>query len=268
MIASTLSNRVPGAVQGCPEKRTRLQGCRPAQPDRRNSPSPPLGGRGRGPRSGKVRWAARRTGTSAPLTLPSPPGRRGERENHSRFEPNFAGKPREKAFPRQPCGAMEMSSRPKLRYVSSCMNSRSAPLVAGGTRFVATNSVSGRMNPKSATGARLRPRSDLQASVGQTLFGDVGAARVEVRELGAAPPSCCRAGSSCCASEFRARPSVRHATRRSPLADRPWWRAARPPRRSPPPCRPPVAARSPRLPADALVSRCRTASPLRHLVSA
>ena len=55
------------------------------------NPSPPVGGRGRGPArvslrptdlirgDGRVRRAAPRTGTSAPLTLPSPPGRRGER---------------------------------------------------------------------------------------------------------------------------------------------------------------------------------------------
>ena len=39
------------------------------------APLRPSGGRGRGPRSGRVRWAAPRTGTSDPLIPPSPPGR-------------------------------------------------------------------------------------------------------------------------------------------------------------------------------------------------
>ena len=40
------------------------------------APLRPSGGRGRDPRSGRVRWAVPRTGWSAPLTQPSPPGRR------------------------------------------------------------------------------------------------------------------------------------------------------------------------------------------------
>ena len=149
-------------MQGCPEKRT---GCKAAAPLNRTAATAPLrpsGGRGRGPRSGKVRWRRREPARRPPSPCP-PPGRR-EREItlvSSQISPANLGN---RLSPGQPCGAMEMSSRPKLRYVSSCMNSRSAPLVAGGTRFVATNSLSGRINPKSATGARLRPRSDLQAS--------------------------------------------------------------------------------------------------------
>src|SRR5271168_2573549 len=45
------------------------------------APLRPSGGRGRDPtrRVGGVRWAAPQIASSAPLTLPSPPGRRGER---------------------------------------------------------------------------------------------------------------------------------------------------------------------------------------------
>src|SRR5260370_42626588 len=43
------------------------------------SPLRPPGGRGRGPRSGRVRCMALLTGLTAPLTQPSRPGRRGER---------------------------------------------------------------------------------------------------------------------------------------------------------------------------------------------
>src|SRR5208282_6425870 len=45
------------------------------------APLRPSGGRGREPSrsDGRVRWAMPRTDASAPLTLPSPPGRRGER---------------------------------------------------------------------------------------------------------------------------------------------------------------------------------------------
>src|SRR6516165_5319332 len=48
---------------------------------RETAPLRPSGGRGRGPtrRVGRVRWPELRTGPPAPLTLPSPPGRRGER---------------------------------------------------------------------------------------------------------------------------------------------------------------------------------------------
>jgi hypothetical protein len=48
---------------------------------RKHAPLRPSGGRGRGPSrsGGRVRWAVSRTGWSATLTLPSPPGRRGER---------------------------------------------------------------------------------------------------------------------------------------------------------------------------------------------
>ena len=48
-------------------------------------PSPPFRGEREGPRSGRVRWAVPRTGLSAPLTLPSPPGQRGERINKRRL---------------------------------------------------------------------------------------------------------------------------------------------------------------------------------------
>src|SRR5437660_6245230 len=84
----------------------------PPRPESR-APLRPSGGRGRGPwrigdappdrrtlaraeRGGRVRWAAPRAGTSAPLTLPSPPGQRGERVKSASFEPNFAGKPSER----------------------------------------------------------------------------------------------------------------------------------------------------------------------------
>ena len=66
------------------------------------APLRPSGGRGRGPRSGRVRWVAPRTGTSAPLTLPSPPARRGERLKSAPFEPNFGGKPSERFSPDSP----------------------------------------------------------------------------------------------------------------------------------------------------------------------
>jgi hypothetical protein len=55
-----------------------------AQFPRTRAPLRPSGGRGRGPRSGKVRWVAPQTGSSAPLTLPSPPGQRGERGKGAR----------------------------------------------------------------------------------------------------------------------------------------------------------------------------------------
>src|SRR5262245_7136854 len=60
------------------------------------APLRPLGGRGRGPGAsahGKVRWATPQTATSALLTLPSPPGRQGEREK----------KRQSSIFPGQPC---------------------------------------------------------------------------------------------------------------------------------------------------------------------
>ncbi len=50
-------------------------GCAPAT----RTPLRPSGGRGRGRRSGRVRWVKSPHSSLAPLTLPSPPGRRGER---------------------------------------------------------------------------------------------------------------------------------------------------------------------------------------------
>jgi adenylate cyclase len=78
----------------------------PSRPESR-APLRPSGGRGRGPRSGRVRWAAPRTGTSAPLTQPSPPGQRGERVKSASFEPNFGGKPSERFSPESPAQAGE-----------------------------------------------------------------------------------------------------------------------------------------------------------------
>jgi adenylate cyclase len=49
----------------------------PSRPESR-APLRPSGGRGRGPRSGRVRWAAPRTGLSAPSPCPLPPAGGGE----------------------------------------------------------------------------------------------------------------------------------------------------------------------------------------------
>ena len=84
----------PPRWQGCPGNLCRLRACGPAEPRAAASPSTaaplrPPGGRGRGPSrvslrptdsirgDGRVRWEL---GSSAPLTLPSPPSQRGERE--------------------------------------------------------------------------------------------------------------------------------------------------------------------------------------------
>jgi TolB-like protein/class 3 adenylate cyclase len=82
----------------------------PPRPESK-APLRPSGGRGRGPRSGRVRWAVLRTGTSAPLTQPSPPGQRGERVKSASFELNFAGKPSERSSPNPPPLAGEGSAR-------------------------------------------------------------------------------------------------------------------------------------------------------------
>jgi len=100
LILPPLARRVPPSpryAQGCPGNRRRLQTYRSAQPNISvirfaRAPLRPSGGRGRGPRSGRVRWTVPRTGSSAPLTLPSPPGRRGERVSRFRFAGNFADK--------------------------------------------------------------------------------------------------------------------------------------------------------------------------------
>src|SRR5712671_2241550 len=55
-----------------------------SQPCKCESPSPPFRGEREGP-ARRVRWAVPRAGSSAPLTLPSPPGRRGERVSRCRF---------------------------------------------------------------------------------------------------------------------------------------------------------------------------------------
>src|SRR6202035_4906060 len=74
----------------------------PASPE---APLRPSGGRGRDPSrvslrpadlirgDGRVRRAAPRTGTSAPFTLPSPPGPRGERVSSARFEAKLGSSP-------------------------------------------------------------------------------------------------------------------------------------------------------------------------------
>jgi hypothetical protein len=69
-------------------------------------PSPPFrgpsGGRGRGPGAkapGRVRWATPLTASSAPLTLPSPPGQRGERVKGGLFGGTW-GQERGLDFPR------------------------------------------------------------------------------------------------------------------------------------------------------------------------
>jgi len=76
---------VPAKAQGCPGNLTPLREYGdfnhrvPGQawdPGER-APLRPSGGRGRGPRSGRVRWAAPGNGPSAPLTLPSPPASGG-----------------------------------------------------------------------------------------------------------------------------------------------------------------------------------------------
>ena len=61
------------------------------------APLRPSGGEREGPtkREGEVGSAANRH--VGPLPLPSPPGQRWEGVNKSRFEPNFAGKPRRPA---------------------------------------------------------------------------------------------------------------------------------------------------------------------------
>jgi TolB-like protein/tetratricopeptide (TPR) repeat protein len=89
----------------------------PKSPPESRAPLRPSGGRGRGPgaqATGRVRWAAPRTGTSASLTPPSPPGRRGERVKSASFEPNFAGKPSDRFSPESPAqaGAAEPPTLP------------------------------------------------------------------------------------------------------------------------------------------------------------
>ena len=114
--------------------RVRPEGPLPKPPRSESTTAPlrPSRGRGRGPwriadappdrrtharaeRGGRVRWAAARTGTSAPLTPPFPPGRRGERVKSASFEPNFAGKPSERFSPDSPAqaGGRSAPSEPK-----------------------------------------------------------------------------------------------------------------------------------------------------------
>ena len=100
-------------AQDCPGKWRPLHDCRSAQPSISvirfaRAPLRPSGGRGRGPRSGRVRWAMPRTGSSTPLTLPSPPGRRGERISKRRLrEISLASFRKDSAriFPGQPCAS-------------------------------------------------------------------------------------------------------------------------------------------------------------------
>jgi general secretion pathway protein K len=68
------------------------------------APLRPSGGRGRGPSrsDGRVRWAAPRECSSAPLTLPSPPGRRGERGEERVIGSKFRGKSAAPIFPDSP----------------------------------------------------------------------------------------------------------------------------------------------------------------------
>jgi hypothetical protein len=92
--------RLSGALNSI----ARLGSRQPKLCPRTRAPLRPSGGRGRGPtptgprdaraedrlRVGRVRWAAPQTGSSVPLTLPSPPGRRGETVKRAPLEPTLA----------------------------------------------------------------------------------------------------------------------------------------------------------------------------------
>jgi hypothetical protein len=72
-------------------KMNRISATSYRQKSGRKTPLRPFEGRGRGPRSGRVRWAAPGTGSSAPLTLSSPPGQRWERIKRGGFLREISG---------------------------------------------------------------------------------------------------------------------------------------------------------------------------------
>jgi hypothetical protein len=118
---------IPAFAQGCPENRAGLWRCRPARPINIQAGQQPLCAlqRGEGPvareplahgldpwgRDGEVGDAANRIGGR--LTLPSPPGRRGERVKRAPLEQNLAAtlfKDCPSTLPGLPCAFAEMTN--------------------------------------------------------------------------------------------------------------------------------------------------------------
>jgi hypothetical protein len=87
--------RLSGESNSAAHRSPRNRKCRSRRHGvRGKAPLRPSGGRGRGPGAtapGKVRWAAPQTSVTAPLTLPSPPGRRGERGEERVIGSKFRG---------------------------------------------------------------------------------------------------------------------------------------------------------------------------------